>query len=232
MKYFGGKARISKHLAEYLNSQITDDQNFYDLFCGACNVITKITATNLRYANDLHPSIVATMKACAGGYEFPHIVTEEDYQLCKKEETYNRYHPLHGFMMFGCSFSGKYKGGYARSGTRNYALNAKNSLAKKAPHLQNIIWSNKSYDQVDILPNSVVYCDIPYFNTTKYSVEFGHEEFYKWVERQDSTIFISEYEQGYNPLNLPIVWQKESKQDIRSKDNTRKKTTEVLLRYN
>ena len=42
MRYFGGKQRISKQLSQYLNSQLKDNQPFVDLFCGSCNIISKI----------------------------------------------------------------------------------------------------------------------------------------------------------------------------------------------
>ena len=39
--------------------------------------------------------------------------------------------------------------------------------------------SGKSYDDVEILPNSVVYCDTPYIGTGGYCIEFDHEQFYE-----------------------------------------------------
>lgn len=51
-----------------------------------------------------------------------------------------------------------------------------------------------SYKDVPIKENSVIYCDIPYYNTTTYvSGAFDHEEFYKWAETQSQPVFISEY---------------------------------------
>ena len=52
-----------------------------------------------------------------------------------------------------------------------------------------------SYDQVEIKPNSVVYCDIPYKSTSKYTCgKFDHEKFYDWCRRQTELTFISEYD--------------------------------------
>ena len=50
-----------------------------------------------------------------------------------------------------------------------------------------------SYDQVEILPDSVIYCDIPYFGTDDYGVDFDFEKFYDWCERQTEQVFISSY---------------------------------------
>ena len=52
---------------------------------------------------------------------------------------------------------------------------------------------SQSYDTIDIKPDSVIYCDIPYRNTDAYSTEFNHEAFYDWACQQDVPIFISEY---------------------------------------
>ena len=54
--------------------------------------------------------------------------------------------------------------------------------------------SNKSYDEVEILPHSVLYCDIPYYNTDEYAAGgFDHQKFYKWALQQKELVIISEY---------------------------------------
>lgn len=55
---------------------------------------------------------------------------------------------------------------------------------------------NKSYDEIEIKPNSVIYCDIPYKSTNKYEVskDFDYEKFYDWCEKQTELCFISEYD--------------------------------------
>ena len=50
-----------------------------------------------------------------------------------------------------------------------------------------------SYQDVEIEPDSVVYCDPPYVNTTGYGCEFDHEVFYDWLESLVVPVFISEY---------------------------------------
>ena len=50
------------------------------------------------------------------------------------------------------------------------------------------------YQDIKIEDDSVIYCDIPYFNTESYndSESFDYERFYSWAEKQKN-IFISEY---------------------------------------
>lgn len=50
------------------------------------------------------------------------------------------------------------------------------------------------YRGIEILPDSVIYCDIPYINTKRYiGAKFNYEDFYKWACRQVQPLFISEY---------------------------------------
>lgn len=55
---------------------------------------------------------------------------------------------------------------------------------------------NKSYDEIEIKPNSIIYLDPPYKSTKKYvsSKDFDYEKFYDWCSKQTELCFISEYE--------------------------------------
>ena len=50
-----------------------------------------------------------------------------------------------------------------------------------------------SYEDVEILPDSVIYCDIPYKGTDEYIGGFDHERFYQWARSQKELVIISEY---------------------------------------
>ena len=53
---------------------------------------------------------------------------------------------------------------------------------------------NKSYDEIEIKPDSLIYCDIPYRNTDSYNEGgFNHDKFYEWALRQKELTLISEY---------------------------------------
>ena len=60
-------------------------------------------------------------------------------------------------------------------------------------NLKSLEFFNRSYDEVDIKGNAVIYCDIPYKNTCGYASSFDYENFYDWCEKQTVPIFISEY---------------------------------------
>jgi site-specific DNA-adenine methylase len=59
---------------------------------------------------------------------------------------------------------------------------------------RNLVTYSKDYREVEILPNSVIYCDIPYFGTqAMYCKGFNWEEFWDWAASQISPVFVSEY---------------------------------------
>ncbi|WP_312286885.1 DNA adenine methylase [Terrisporobacter sp.] len=235
MRYFGGKQRISKPLSEFLNSQLQENQPFVDLFCGSCNVISKIDDNRLRIANDKHKYLIAMWKGLQNGWVMPDYISEEEYKYVRSNKDKNPI--LTGFVGFGCSYSGKWFGGYCRDNTgRNYCLNAKNSNNKIINKIKNVNFYSKDYKEVDLPKGSLVYCDIPYKNTTQYCSSevgsFNHDEFYQWVRDNSDKcdIYVSEYKKNV-PYDFKIVWEMESKKDIRNKDNIRENTTEVLMKY-
>ena len=234
MQYFGGKARIAKPLAAYLNSQLKEGQPFVDLFCGSCNVISKIDSNRVRVANDLHYELIEMWKSVQKGCFNPIRISEEEYKAIKKDQNEDYPAWLRGFVGFGLSFSGKWFGGFARNSRGDdYFSGALNSVKKKSEKLVDVKFSNKSYKDVALPENSMLYCDIPYKNSTGYSVgDFNHEEFYKWAEQKQSegfTVLVSEYSKNV-PNGWEIVWQYESKKDIRNSEGVQENTIEVLMK--
>lgn len=61
--------------------------------------------------------------------------------------------------------------------------------------LERLHFYNQSYEQVPIKDNSIIYCDIPYQNTTEYDENktFDHSQFLNWAADNKAPIFISEY---------------------------------------
>ena len=61
--------------------------------------------------------------------------------------------------------------------------------------LQSLQMFTKSYDEVPIKENSILYCDIPYENTAEYVNDgFNHKKFYDWACSQKELVVISSYE--------------------------------------
>lgn len=174
-------------------------------------------------------------KALQDGWQMPNNISEEEYKYIKDNQDENP--PLSGFVGFGLSYSGKWFGGYCRGGKdRNYCLNAKNSNNKILNNIMDVKFYNLNYDEVPIPNGALVYSDIPYKNTTSYCKsevgEFNHDEFYDWVRKNSDNydIYVSEYKQNI-PNDFKIVWEQNSKKDIRNKNNIREETVEVLIKY-
>ena len=94
--------------------------------------------------------------------------------------------------------------------------------------LNKLNFSSKDYRDVEILPNSVVYCDIPYLNaanTIKYIKDgFNHQEFYEWAASREFPVYISEY---VMPHNFICVYQIE-KRNLYSSFENKKNINEKL----
>ena len=233
MRYFGGKQRIAKPLSEFLNAQLVPGQVCIDLFCGSCNVISNIRQDVKRYANDKNKYLPVLFERIQQGLKLPKEVPEEMYYMVKDmpEDTLEQI-ATKGFIGFGCSFGGKWWGGYARGGEgRNYAENAYNSTMKKSAKMQDVSFFCMDYSDFVCPEDSLVYCDIPYKNTTQYSAvgNFDHEKFYSWMrEQKQCRILVSEYKHNV-PTDAVIVWEHNSKKDIRNKDGVQEATIEVLF---
>ncbi len=237
MRYFGGKAKIAKELSGVLNNYlIGNDKPFIDAFCGSCNIISKIDSNRIRIANDKHKELIAVWQWVKemGVERLPTDVSKELYYYIKTSTTSPDW--LKGFVGFGCSFAGKWWGGYGECKRGyNYAKGSANSLARKMVGLNNVNFVCGDYFDIVIpLTPSVIYCDIPYKSSTGYSVgTFNHEAFYQWGNKMKALghiVLVSEYQRNV-PLDMVnnIVWRKESKKDIRDGEGIQQLTTEVLI---
>lgn len=96
--------------------------------------------------------------------------------------------------------------------------------------LQQLQQLQQDYRTVNILPNSVIYCDIPYKGTNVYGKSgkpsFDYDSFYDWCERQTEPVFISEYTMPDNRFKCIIEIEKTS---TFSATNNNKKTVEKLF---
>lgn len=232
MQYLGGKAALVKELGPLLTTLSAGASAFYDVFCGAANVVAAVQHPN-RFANDAHPELVALLQAVQRGWQPPHELSEDLYRVLKHTELdCPEWRALRGFAGFGCSFGGMWFSTYARSarggGDRNYARAAANSLARKAPGLAGVSISLGDYRGVHITQGSVVYCDPPYAGTTGYSVgSFDYAAFLAWANQtaKHSLVVISEYARNV-PDGARVIWSRSARRGLRGTSDTR--TEEVL----
>lgn len=152
-----------------------------------------------RVGVDVNPYVVALLNAVRDGWDPPQDVSEDFYNEVKNNR--ENYDPaLVGFVGFGCSFGGKFFGGYARHSekSRNCAAEAFRNLAKQRPNLQDAYFYSGDYQSVEIIipANSFIYCDPPYAKTAKYATYFDSVAFWVWAKSMSAkghTVAVSEY---------------------------------------
>ena len=170
-------------------------------------------------------------KALQNGWIPPDFVTEEEYKHYQKNKPEDD--PMTAFCGFGCSFAGKWFGGYARSeGKTCYAATTQRSLLKQLPLIKDVDFFWDLYDNVDP-EGMLIYSDPPYQNTTNYGAfsGFDHNKFWNIMREwsKNNTVVISEYEA---PDDFECVKEMQSQMGLSVGDSdskTRPKRTEKLF---
>ena len=147
--------------------------------------------------------------------DLPKTISEKEYIDVKNNPSdYPDWYV--GLVGFCGSFGAKYFGGFARRYNKDGTLfdvpsQAINSLRKQRENIRDIKFKKMDFRDIpkDKINNYVIYCDIPYKDTTKYKTKyFPHEEFYNWVKIISKTnkVLISEY---WMPEEFECIWSKE-----------------------
>jgi len=203
MRYLGGKYKLRKKIGSYLNSIRESGQFYWEPFVGAASVLSEMTGT--RYASDFSAELIAMWQAVQDGWVPPESVTEEEYQRARNGE----YPPhLTAFIAYGCSYSGKWFGGYARNykpgitsrrelGT---AKESSRSLVRIAPFIADVTFFHSDFlnSTATLRAPALIYCDPPYASTTGYGNvgEWSSSEFWdraRTLASYGHTVVVSEY---------------------------------------
>lgn len=194
MQWPGSKKRIANQLLPIILEKRLNASYYFEPFVGGCNLIDKVTGIQ-RIGNDFNSYLIAMWQALQSGWIPPDYITENDYYKIKTfPNDYTK--ELVCFVASLCSFGAKWWGGYARGGNKNYALIGRKSLLKQIKYLMDVDFCNKDYKDLCIPKKSIVYCDPPYKNTTKYgNKEFDHDNFWEWARKLSNRcyVYISEY---------------------------------------
>lgn len=227
MQYLGGKSKIRKQIATFLRSVRKPGQVYFEPFVGGGWVMQEMDGP--RVASDGNPALVAMYQAVQEGWEPPEWVSEEEYRRLAARPIGPD--PMQAFALIGCSFAGKWGGGYARSvGKPCYAATTRRSLLKQRPMLAGVRFECRLFQ--DWHPEGwLVYADPPYTGMTSYGAfeGFDHEGFWRtmaeWAER--NTVVVSEYQA---PEGWGCVAEFQSQMGMSSGDaQTRTKRTECIF---
>lgn len=220
MIYLGGKSKIAKYILPIILKDRKPGQWYVEPFCGGCNVIKHVDGP--RIAADIHPELIALLKALQRGWKPPFIHEELHKQLKLNK---NADPALRGYVGFVMSFGGDFFAPFARNWREdkqgNYAIVEKtnerssSSVMATGKLLKDCKIVESHYDQLKLPPKSLIYCDPPYKGTTGYkTIPFRHENFYHWcrqMKKAGHQIFISELQM---PKDFKEVWAMEYKHQV------------------
>lgn len=207
MKYMGSKNRIAKYIIPIMLKYRKNNDIWVEPFVRGGNVIDKIEGK--RVGADSNKYVIEALLAIRDFVDYlpknNKEFTEEDYNKLRKNDDY----VFKGYTGFSFSYSGKWLGGWRRDGLnkRDYVEEAYKNAIKQSPNLQGVKFANKNYKDLIIPENSLIYCDPPYQDTTKYKDRFNHNEFWCWckdMSKKGYVVFVSEYKA---PEGFRCLWQ-------------------------
>ena len=212
MQYLGGKYRIAGQLAGVIVRAGEGRSRYLEPFLGGAAVFERV-APHFAYAVgcDVVEDLVLMWQAALDGWKPPVTLSEEEYAALRSAEP----SALRGFAGFGCSFGGKWFGGYARS--RNgaapgydYAAAAARSVTKTVAKCGHARVVRADFRDLIVPADAVVYADPPYAGTTGYGAAgaFDSSEFWRvassWAEG-GAVVLVSEQTA---PPEWVSVWAK------------------------
>lgn len=211
MQYLGGKSKTRKQISAFLESVRKPGQTYFEPFVGGAWVLQEMSGK--RIASDGCYPLIAMYMDLQNGWIPPEVLSEEEYHTLKKDT--DPYNGMRAFAGFGCSYSGMWFEGFARSGSRNYCGNARNSLLKQLPKIKDVQFRYGVC--TDFSPiESLVYCDPPYYGTKQYGAvsRFDHALFWQTMREwsKNNTVVISEYKA---PEDFKCVLEIPTKTDLR-----------------
>ena len=229
MRYLGGKSKIAKRTVAAILENTPRRGRLIEPFVGG-GAMTAVLAPHFEKveAFDTHEDLILMWQALASGWEPPRNISETDYQQLRHAAP----SALRGFAGFGgASWGGKWFGGYARGGNRNFADESARSLLRDIALMGNVVFARRDYQELSPGADDVVYCDPPYAGTTEYRDSFDSRIFWDRAEAWAETgadVFVSEYK-------APAFWRPVLEitrtRDMKSKLTNAKQVTEKLFTF-
>lgn len=205
MRYQGSKARLAKYIVPIIEGYLTDNKVYVEPFMGGCNILGLIDTPN-KIGNDINSYVVKLWRALQNGWLPPETISADDYDRIKADYTYKTgfySDALIGYVGTACSYGSAWWNGYAKFNPKkgeNHTLEAFHGLQnqlKGFKFFKDCTFTCRSYNDILIPDNAVVYCDPPYANTKSYECDFNNNAFWQWcreIAKKGCKVIISEYD--------------------------------------
>lgn len=209
----GSKDKYFIEMMKFILKNRKINQWYIEPFVGGCNSIDKVDGQ--RIASDINKYLIALWQGLQSGRLGIESFGKELYSEARDE--YNKGTNIKfddfelGWFGFMGSFNGRfYDGGFSgKTEKRDYIKEQVANTKKQIPLIKDIVFKCCNYSDLEIIDNSIVYCDPPYRNTKQYSNKnFDYEKYYNWIRNisRNNEVYVSEYEM---PSDFECVWQKE-----------------------
>jgi site-specific DNA-adenine methylase len=220
--YQGGKNLIANELL----AQIPEADNFYDLFGGG-GAITEAAYNAWRIEDGLfelppkwkyihyneikYPVYELCKQVWNGEFDFKRTektLTKKEFMEQRKE---NSAWGAYVNLIWSYNYNGE---SFMLDNADFKEIKRRLKIIKQSPLIgKNIYVYCANYLDVPIKPNSVAYCDIPYFgarNRYKLKPRFCHKTFYGWALKAKFPVYFSDYniDEKYAE-KFHLVWQKD-----------------------
>lgn len=214
MKYMGSKARFVKELLPIILQGRTVDQYYVEPFAGGMNMVCEVKGK--RIANDNNKYLIEMWKGLVRGKKYPRDISRILYNAarnCYNKHTIDEYFTVDmiGWIGWMGSFNGRFfDGGYSGIvNNRDYINEQINNTLHQLNFMRDVLFLSTDYQNLSIPPNSIIYCDPPYYGTKQYSTSknFNHDEFWQWCRDKSlegHIVYISEYNA---PDDFICVWE-------------------------
>jgi DNA adenine methylase len=237
MRYMGGKARIAGRLAPVILDVIreTGATTYWEPFLGGANIFTRVVPhVETAIGSDVMPDLIMMWQAIQRGWLPPDFVTREEYAALRRAEP----SALRAFVGFGCSFGGKWFGGYGahtpdiRHPRDHVSYGSAIALRKQIPAIQRARVALLDYRDARPRPGWAIYCDPPYAGTTTYTGAdaWDADEFWTTAQRWAESgchVLVSEYAA---PDGWSVLWEGETRGSLDRATNATV-TTERLFAW-
>lgn len=187
-----------------------------------------------RIGYDLNDPLITMYRCLQKGWIPQQTMEPTEYKTLKTVQ--DPADPRTAFAGIGCSFAGKWFGGFIGNGEGAAKCSVGASargLLKQLPKIQDVKFRHSDYREISLPANSLIYCDPPYEGTTQYpSVpKFDHSEFWNQVKEWTLTghsVVVSEY---YAPKEFTCVMEIPRSMCMRNSNGAQERVVEKLFMY-